>query len=133
MIEVLLATEADWIVETITEALEDSDVRVSSVSDGRAVLARVVKDKPNLVIVDLQIGSMGGMAVCKDLRLESGANRLERVPILLLLDRSADVFLAKHSEADIWLVKPLNALSVRRAVEQLLAGQTASGQVASGR
>ncbi len=133
MIEVLLATEADWIVETITEALEDSDVRVSSVSDGRAVLARVVKDKPNLVIVDLQIGSMGGMAVCKDLRLESGANRLERVPILLLLDRRADVFLAKHSEADIWLVKPLNALSVRRAVEQLLAGQTASGQVASGR
>ncbi len=131
MIEVLLATEANWVVETITEALEDSDISVSSISDGRAVLERVIKDKPDLVIVDLQIGSMGGMAVCKDLRLESGANRLERVPILLLLDRSADVFLAKHSEADAWLAKPLNALSIRREVERLLAAQadnSANGQ-----
>ncbi len=120
MIEVLLVTEADWVQEAVNDALADSGVSVSTISDGRAVLKRVASDNPDLVVVDFQVGSMGGMAICKDLRLESGANRLARVPVLLLLDRAADKWMAKHSEADSWVNKPLDALSIRRAVEQLL-------------
>ena len=129
MVEVLLASEAEWVVEAVVDALEDAHLRVSTVSDGRSVLARVAKDKPDLVIVDFQIGSMGGMAICKDLRLESGANRLERVPILLLLDRTADTFMAKHSEADSWITKPLDALRIRRSVDHLLGGQLRGDQL----
>ena len=43
-------------------------------------------------------------------------------PIMMLLDRSADVFLARRSDADGWLVKPLDAIRIRRAAEALLAG-----------
>ena len=37
-------------------------------------------------------------------------------PVLMLLDRRADVFLARRSDADGWLVKPLDAFRLRRAV-----------------
>jgi two-component system nitrate/nitrite response regulator NarL len=43
-------------------------------------------------------------------------------PVLMLLDRSADLFLARRSMADGWLVKPLDAFRLRRAAEALLAG-----------
>jgi AmiR/NasT family two-component response regulator len=43
-------------------------------------------------------------------------------PVLLLLDREVDVFLAKEAEADGWLVKPLDAFGTLRAVESALAG-----------
>jgi DNA-binding response OmpR family regulator len=56
--------------------------------------------------------------------LEEGADRIDHVPVLMLLDRRADVFLARRSAADGWLVKPLDPIRLRRAVHALLAGDT---------
>ena len=47
----------------------------------------MARTEPDLVVLDLQIGNMGGIAVAIDLRLEEAAGRLPEVPILLLLDR----------------------------------------------
>ena len=81
-------------------------------------------DPPDLVVLDLQIGTMGGMATCLDLRLEEGAGRLEHVPVLMLLDRRPDVFLARRSKAEGWLLKPLDPIRLRRAAQALLGGGT---------
>jgi DNA-binding response OmpR family regulator len=119
--EVLLATDADWVHEEVAAAL-DGDHTVLRVRRGADVRAAVAEHEPALVVLDLQIGNMGGMATCRDLRLEAGAGRLPDVAVLMLLDRRADVFLARRSDADGWLVKPLDALRIRRAATALLAG-----------
>ena len=75
-------------------------------------------------IFDLQIGSMGGMAVTMAMRLDASSGRLPHVPVLMLLDRVADVFLARRSGADGWIVKPLDPLRLRRAVRAVVAGGT---------
>jgi DNA-binding response OmpR family regulator len=85
---------------------------------------RVVGDRtPDLVILDFQIGNMGGVAVALDLRLEESGDRLPYVPILILLDREADKFLARRSMADAMLVKPIDAGTLRRSVKTLLAAE----------
>ncbi|MCB0916902.1 MAG: hypothetical protein KDC23_14600, partial [Actinobacteria bacterium] len=61
-------------------------------------------------------------AVCMSIRHEQAAGRLGDLPVLMLLDREADVFLAQRSHADGWLIKPLDAFRLRRATEALLAG-----------
>jgi DNA-binding response OmpR family regulator len=78
---------------------------------------------PDLVLLDLQIGNMGGMAACMSLRLEESVDKLPHVPVLMLLDRDVDAFLAKRSEADGWIVKPLDAFRLRRAATSLLSGE----------
>ena len=75
---------------------------------------------PDLVVLDLQIGSMGGMAVTMALRLDESAGTLPRVKVLMLLDRQADIHLAKRCAADGYLVKPLNPLSLKRAARAIL-------------
>jgi DNA-binding response OmpR family regulator len=123
MSEVLLATDADWIHQEVAAAL-DGEHTVTRVRRGADVRTAVAEREPALVILDLQIGNMGGMATCIDLRLEAGAGRLPDVPVLMLLDREADVFLAKRSDADGWLVKPLDAFRLRRGVTAILEGGT---------
>ena len=76
----------------------------------------------DVAVLDLQIGTMGGMAVTLDLRLEESGGRLPHVPVVMLLDRTADVFLAQRSAADGWLIKPLDAIRLRRALRTVLAG-----------
>ena len=78
------------------------------------------------MVLDLQIGNMGGIATCLHLRHEAGADRLPEVPVLMLLDRDADVFLARRSGADGWLVKPLDAFSLRTAATAILDGDLPS-------
>jgi DNA-binding NarL/FixJ family response regulator len=43
---------------------------------------------------------------------------------LILLDRRADVFLARRSAAEGWLVKPLDPIRIRRASRAVLEGGT---------
>jgi DNA-binding response OmpR family regulator len=88
---------------------------VEGARDGRAVADIVEERTPDLVVLDLQIGTMGGIAVTMALRLDESAGTLPSVNILVLLDRTADVHLARRSGADGWLVKPLDALRLRRA------------------
>jgi DNA-binding response OmpR family regulator len=118
--DVLIATDADWIYDEVDAALADDETRVVRVRAGREVSAAVDRVQPSLIVLDLQIGNMGGIAACLDLRLEERAGRLDERSILILLDREADIFLAKRAEADGWLIKPLDAFRLRRAVTTVL-------------
>lgn len=122
MPDILIATDASHVLDDIVAAIAGGNTQLRHVTRGQDVRAAVQAKTPDLLISDLQIGSMGGVAVTTDLRLEEGADRLPRVPVLLLLDRAADVFLARRSTADGWLVKPLDALRIERAVAAVLAG-----------
>lgn len=104
--------------------VEGGDTEVVEVSSGPDVLAEARQDDVDLVVLDMQMGSMGGMAVCLDLRLEESLGTCPHIPVLMLLDRRPDVFLARRSTAEGWLVKPLDPIRIRRAVASLLAGGT---------
>ena len=117
---VLVATDADYVLDDITAALAGPETSFTVCRNGRDV-TRVVKNRtPDLAILDLQIGSMGGMAVTMSLRLDESSGLLPHVPVLMLLDRRADVHLAKRSAADGWVIKPLDPLMLRRAVDAIL-------------
>jgi len=120
--EVLVASDAEWIIDDVRAAVGGPDVTLRSVRTGVDVLPAVQQRVPDLVILDLQIGNMGGMATCLNLRLEESANRLPHVPVLMLLDRRPDVFLARRSEAEGWILKPLDAIRLRKAVRTILDG-----------
>ncbi len=120
----LLATDADWIHEEVDASLAGDDIEVLRVRQGVDVLPTVHELAPDLVVLDLQIGNMGGMAACMDLRLDESVDRLGHVPVLILLDRDVDAFLANRAEADGWIVKPIDSFRLRKAATALLAGGT---------
>ena len=121
---ILIATDADFVNDEVVAALAGSGTTIDRVRAGVDVLPAVVELDPDLVVLDLQIGNMGGMAVCIELRNEVGADRIDPVPALMLLDRQADVFLAQRCEAPGWLIKPLDGFRLRRAASALLGGGT---------
>ncbi len=129
---VLVATDSDQVFAQVDAALGSSSTVVVRVREGRSLRPAVAESEPELVLVDLQIGSMGGFAATLDLRLEEGAGRLDPSPIILLLDREADEFLARRSGADHWLVKPFDALALRMAATAVLEGEAASSSAGSG-
>lgn len=123
---ILIATDAQWVLDEIVAALGSSSTTFEVVSNGRDVAKVVANRIPDIAILDLQVGSMGGMAITMDLRLDHSSDSGPHVPVLMLLDRVADVHLARRSGADGWIIKPLDALRLRRAVAAITSGGTYS-------
>jgi len=124
VVEILIATDASWVVDDVTAALSSDDVNFTVCREGRIVSDLVENSTPDLVILDMQIGSMGGPAVTMSLRLDESSGLLPHVPVLMLLDRRADLHLARRTGAEGWLIKPLDSLRLKRATNALLDGGT---------
>ena len=120
MTKILVAADAKWVRDQVRAAFVAPGQEVVEVTRGQDVRDTFVREKPDLVILDLQIGNMGGIACALDLRLEESGGRAPHATILLLLDREADKFLAKRVDVDALLVKPVDAGVLRRAARQLL-------------
>ena len=120
----LIVSDSESVLAELRSALEDDETEVRELHAGEDVRPAVEEDPPDLVITDLQVGNMGGVAICLDLHLEESGGRIPHVPVVILLDRRADVFLARRSASEGWLVKPLDAIRIRRAARAVLDGGT---------
>src|SRR5580765_517671 len=122
MTTILVAAEAKWVRDQVRSAFVGPGQEVVEVTRGQDVRAKVAELEPDLVVLDLQIGNMGGVAVAIDLRLEESGGRLPHARILLLLDRRHDAarpddaILSEESKDSplrlererVWIVDPLD-------------------------
>jgi CheY-like chemotaxis protein len=120
MTTILVAADAKWVRDQVRAAFMGPKQQVVEVTRGQDVRNAFAEVDPDLVVLDMQIGNMGGIAVALDLRLEESAGRLDRANILLLLDRAADEFIARRADVDLILLKPVDAGILRRAAKQLI-------------
>jgi DNA-binding NarL/FixJ family response regulator len=123
MAKILIASDASYVLDDVRSVLASGDEAIL-VGEGRMVAPVAKETRPDLAILDMQIGSMGAIAACLDLRLEESGGRMDHVPVLILLDRRADVFLVRRADAEGWLVKPIDPIRMRRAITAVRTGGT---------
>jgi CheY-like chemotaxis protein len=121
---IVVASDTARVRNEVVAVTDGPDVTIVEATSGPAVIDAVRANGADLIVCDLQMGNMGAMAVCLELRLEESYGQIEHVPFLMLLDRRPDVFLARRAGAEGWVVKPLDPIRVRRAVAALLNGDT---------
>ncbi len=120
MTQILLVADTEWVVNQTRSALAGPSNGLHELADPRQLLDTAVEVEPDITIVDMQIGSMGGMAIVRMFRGAVIAGEIQPGPIMLLLDREADEFLAKRAGADGWLIKPFTAKDLTAKVAALL-------------
>src|SRR5438552_16954929 len=82
--------------------LEREGLPVVTAGDGRAALAAVAQEQPRLIVLDLMLPELDGLALMRIVRERS------EVPIVTLSARgsAADRVYGIHEAADDYLVKP---------------------------
>jgi len=99
-----------------------ADITWLEVATADEVIARVNAGTPDVLILDGEADKVGGMGVSRQLKAET----YDCPPILVLLGRPQDAWLASWSDADAAVSRPLDPVAVREAVVGLLARSTAS-------
>jgi CheY-like chemotaxis protein len=119
MTELLLVADVPWVTDAVQAALGGAPYHVTTLGDPAAAAAEWQERAPAAVLIDLQVGSRGGMAVVRDLRAAAQAAGASPPPTVLLLDRAVDGFLARRAGADAWIRKPFAGFALRRLVDRL--------------
>ena len=83
-----------------------SGVRILSANDAREAWRLMADTRPGAAVVDLQTGSAGGFALLRDMAADE---RLRNVPVMMLLERKQDSWLARQAGAADFRVKPVEA------------------------
>jgi DNA-binding response OmpR family regulator len=120
---ILVLADEPWVFDQVRSALADDRYSLTEADDPRSVAATVLEEGPDAVIVDLQVGSMGGMAVTRAVRDAFAIRNGTAPPVIMLLDRDADAFLAGRSGAAAWVRKPFGSAQLRKAIDEALDGK----------
>ena len=118
----MVVADEQWARNEVRAGLTQPDYTLVDHSDPATAWEAVRVEEPDLVVIDLQVASMGGMAIARDLHQRAAMAGEDEIPVVLLLDRSADTFLAKRAGVAGWVVKPFTANDIRIAVEGALGG-----------
>lgn len=118
---IIVIADEDWARNEVHAALTEPDYTLIDHTDPATAHDVVIAENPNAIVIDLQIGSMGGMAIARELRQQAALAGEDNVPVVLLLDRAADGFIAKRAGVAAWVTKPFTAHDIRTAIEHALA------------
>jgi two-component system, OmpR family, alkaline phosphatase synthesis response regulator PhoP len=95
------------IVELLTHYLRAEGFAVDSSSDGRKALERIRAESYHLLVLDLQLPGLDGLAVCTEVRRDK---RTRDIPVVMLTARGdeADRIVGLEMGADDYVVKPFS-------------------------
>ena len=114
----IVEDEAD-IVDLVRYNLEKEGYRVLAAVDGEKGLERIRSSPPALVVLDLLLPKLDGLAVCRELRRDP---RTKAVPVLMLTARGEemDKLAGFEAGADDYLTKPFSPRELVARVKALL-------------
>ena len=116
---ILIADDSSTMRCLVRDALEADAHHVIEAVDGRAALVTAEATPADLVITDVNMPEMDGIALVRALRADP---RYRFTPILVLTTEGGDAMKQKGREAGAtgWLVKPFDAARLRQTVLQVL-------------
>ncbi|TWR29359.1 response regulator [Mucilaginibacter pallidiroseus] len=82
MMRRILAVDDDHdILEILQFILEDSGYQVDTLSDGRHLMQKINEIHPDLILLDIMLGSLDGRELCKALKKDESTNN---IPVIMI-------------------------------------------------
>ncbi len=114
--KILVVDDELDIVKVVRAYLEQSGFYVITAPDGQQALTMFRHERPDLIVLDLNLPKLNGLDVCRTIRRESN------VPIIMLTARveEADRLIGLEVGADDYIVKPFSPREVAARVRTVL-------------
>ena len=129
---ILVVDDEPKIVKQARDYLEKSGYRVVTAGDGTTAMAVARHERPDLVVLDLNLPGLDGLDVCRALRRESD------VPIIMLTARveETDRLIGLELGADDYITKPFSprelVARVRAVLRRVQGGVRTPGLIRAG-
>ncbi len=113
---ILVVDDEQRIIDLARMYLAREGFRVTSATNGNVARRMILREKPQLVVLDLMLPGMDGLEICRRVREESD------VPIIMLTARNDDIdkIVGLELGADDYLTKPFNPSELVARIRAIL-------------
>jgi CheY-like chemotaxis protein len=118
--KVLVVDDSSTVRTAVQFILGDQGLELIMAEDGRQAVERALQDRPDLILMDVEMPHLNGFEACRQLRQQEPTRD---TPIILITSRGAPVDVARGYESGctLYLTKPFEAERLRAVVKRLLA------------
>lgn len=119
MEHILIVEDEVDIATLVSFNLERAGYAVDTVHDGREGLEKILKEQPDLVVLDLMLPSMDGYQILKEMQRDT---RSHAIPVLMLTAKSQidDRIKGLELGADDYLTKPFSPKELILRVQAII-------------
>jgi len=119
MSKILIIDDAIELNQLIQTRLEADRHKVITAYDGKEGLEKVESEKPDLIVLDVNMPEMDGFEVCRTLKSD---DRYSKIPIIFLsaMAEQSDFKAGIETGADAYIVKPYEPTILLAKIESLL-------------
>jgi class 3 adenylate cyclase len=125
---ILVVDDQPQNVRLLEQLLTLSGYEVATASSGPEALAKVAKETPDIVLLDVVMPQMSGYEVCRAIR-ENPETALLPIVMVTALDPAEERVRGIESGADDFLAKPINQAELLARVKSLLRIRELHAQV----
>jgi DNA-binding response OmpR family regulator len=113
---VLVVDDEPIVRDVVVKYLRREGYRTLEAGDGEAALALVDHERPDLIVLDLMLPGLDGLAVCRRIRARS------ELPVIMLTARAeeADRIVGLELGADDYVTKPFSPRELAARVKTVL-------------
>lgn len=124
--KVLIADDEPDVREFVQAVLEEDGYSFLTVGDGEAAVQTAKAEKPDVVILDVQMPKKNGFQVFQDLRQNSATQSIPVIMLTAVSERTGIKFdkgtMGEYfgSEPEAYIDKPIDPVKLREAVSKLV-------------
>ena len=115
----ILVVDDEPAIRRLLRLTMGSEHDVDEAADGAEALERLTQERPDVVLLDVAMPVMDGLAVCRAARADPSLERLAIVVVSAVASRED----ALAAGADRYFPKPYRPLALLEAIDELLALQ----------
>jgi ribonuclease P protein subunit RPR2 len=117
LMKLLLVDDEPALRELLRATFEGADVSVEDAASGPEALARVRRDRPDVIVLDLRMPGMDGAEVCRQLKADESTRH---IPIVLLTGADTEeAQRAQRAGASALVRKPFSPLDLVAVVQRV--------------
>jgi phosphate regulon transcriptional regulator PhoB len=116
---ILVVEDEPDIADLVKYHLEKAGLPTRVVADGKQALDLIVRDQPDLVVLDLMLPGLDGLELCRRLR---GSSATRGIPVIMLTARAEEVdrIVGLEMGADDYVPKPFSPRELVARVKAVL-------------
>jgi DNA-binding response OmpR family regulator len=116
---ILIVEDHDSIRDLVIAIFSDTDYEIFQARDGIEALEMVVKNNPDVVLLDIQLPKVNGFDVCESIK-NNPVSLHTKILMISSQSQKFDLQKAKEVGADGYIIKPFKPNTLMEKVGELL-------------